>query len=143
MYGTGEPSQPNYVSAASGDLFGDNNDSFLVVARNVSTVVDLLEERGVSWGKWTTADACPCSLCVTVWATADQTSTGDYNEGAPYTGFEGYEYSNPVEGNYVRRHNLLVRFSSITEDENRLAKLKNFTLLVHIRCSVSHSSPIW
>lgn len=101
MYGTAEPSQPNYVAAASGDYFGDNNDSWLVVARNVSTVIDLLDDRGISWG--------------------------NYNEGAPHTGFDGLEYSNPVEGNYARKHNLLMRFSSIAEDAGRLAKIKNLT----------------
>jgi hypothetical protein len=72
------------------------------VNKNVSTVVDLLEDKGISWG--------------------------DYNEGLPYTGFEGFEYDNPVEGNYARKHNLLIRFNSITEDPDRLAKIKNLTL---------------
>ncbi|KAK1988481.1 phosphoesterase [Colletotrichum cereale] len=102
MYGAGAPSQPNYVAPASGDLFGTNSDSFLLVDRNVSTIVDLLEDQGISWG--------------------------DYNEGLPYTGFEGFEYSNPVEGDYARKHNLLVRFDSITLNSDRLAKLKNLTL---------------
>ena len=51
-YGVGAPSQPNYVAAASGDYYGDDNDSFLLVAKNVSTVVDLLEDKGVSWGDY-------------------------------------------------------------------------------------------
>ncbi|KAK1995764.1 phosphoesterase [Colletotrichum falcatum] len=102
MYGAGAPSQPNYVAPASGDLFGTNSDSFLLVDRNVSTMVDLLDDRGISWG--------------------------DYNEGLPYSGFEGFTYTNPVEGNYARKHNLLVRFDSVSLDPNRLAKLKNLTL---------------
>ncbi|GKT93057.1 phosphate-repressible acid phosphatase [Colletotrichum tofieldiae] len=102
LYGVAAPSQPNYVAPASGDYFGTNSDSFLLVDRNVSTIVDLLEDKGISWG--------------------------DYNEGLPYTGFEGFEYSNPVEGNYARKHNLLVRFDSVTLNPNRLAKLKNLTL---------------
>ncbi|KAF6783879.1 putative acid phosphatase, partial [Colletotrichum musicola] len=102
MYGIGTPSQPNYVAPASGDDFGTNSDSFLLVDKNVSTIVDLLEDKYISWG--------------------------DYNEGLPYTGFEGFEYSNPVEGNYARKHNLLVRFDSVTLEEHRLARLKNLTL---------------
>ncbi|KAK1950783.1 phosphoesterase [Colletotrichum sublineola] len=102
MYGAGAPSQPNYVSAASGDLFGTNSDSFLLVDQNVSTIVDLLEYQGISWG--------------------------DYNEGLPYSGFQGFTYTNPVEGNYARKHNLLVRFDSVSLDRDRLAKTKNLTL---------------
>ncbi|KAI8209994.1 Acid phosphatase [Colletotrichum sp. SAR 10_76] len=102
MYGIGTPSQPNYVAPASGDDFGTNSDSFLLVDKNVSTIVDLLEDKGISWG--------------------------DYNEGLPYTGFEGFEYDNEEEGDYARKHNLLVRFDSVTLNPDRLAKIKNLTL---------------
>ena len=127
MYGVGAPSQPNYIAPGSGDTFGLNSDSFILVDQNVSTVVDLLEDKGISWG--------------------------DYNEGLPYvsspvlitrsclllagnpylfrekqTGFDGFEYSNPVEGNYVRKHNLLARFESVRQDPDRIAKVKNLTL---------------
>ncbi|EFQ31007.1 phosphoesterase [Colletotrichum graminicola] len=102
MYGAGAPSQPNYVAPASGDIWGVNSDSFLLFNQNVSTMVDLLEDKGISWG--------------------------DYNEGLPYSGFEGLTYTNPVEGNYARKHNLLVRFDSVSFDSERLAKLKNLTL---------------
>ena len=98
----GAPSQPNYIAPGSGDTFGLNSDSFILVDKNVSTIVDLLEDKGISWG--------------------------DYNEGLPYTGFEGFAYQNPIEGNYERKHNLLVRFNSITADVHRLAKLKNLTM---------------
>ncbi|KAI0178164.1 hypothetical protein BJ166DRAFT_600784 [Pestalotiopsis sp. NC0098] len=85
-YGVGTPSQPNYISPASGDTFGLNSDSFLVVNKNVSTI------------------------------------------GLPYTGFDGFEYDNEEEGNYARKHNLLIRFASVTDNPDRLAKIKNFTL---------------
>ncbi|KAL8364901.1 hypothetical protein RB595_003945 [Gaeumannomyces hyphopodioides] len=101
-YGVGTPSQPNYISPASGDIFGLNSDSFVLVNKNVSTIVDLLEDKGISWG--------------------------DYNEGLPYSGFDGFEYSNPSEGNYVRKHNLLMRFNSVADNVDRAAKVKNFTL---------------
>lgn len=58
MYGVGAPSQPNYIAPGSGDTFGLNSDSFILVNRNVPTIVDLLEDKGISWG--------------------------DYNEGLPY-----------------------------------------------------------
>lgn len=102
MYGDGAPSQPNYVAPSSGDIFGVNSDSFLCVNRNVSTVVDLLEDKCISWS--------------------------DYNEGLPYTGFNGFNYTNPVEGNYSRKHNLLQRYESIQEDKYRQSKVKNLTM---------------
>lgn len=101
-YGLGAPSQPNYLGPALGDTFGLNSDSFILVDQNVSTIVDLLEDKGISWG--------------------------NYNEGLPYTGYEGFAYDNQIEGNYVRKHNLLIRFNSITTDVHRLAKIKNLTM---------------
>jgi hypothetical protein len=104
-YGVGAPSQPNYISPGSGDAFGLNSDSFILVEENVSTIIDLLEDKGISWG--------------------------DYNEGLPYTGFEGFAYHNSIEGNYERKHTLLVRFNSVTTDVHRLAKLKNHHVSDH------------
>lgn len=47
----------------------------------------------------------------------------------PYSGFEG-DYVNQKTGanDYVRKHNPLMSYDSVTEDVNRLAKSKNFTL---------------
>lgn len=98
-YGVGAPSQPNYVAAASGDTFGTNSDSFFLVDRNISTIVDLLEDRGISWG--------------------------DYNEGLPYTGFEGFAYD---MGLYERKHNLLARFESIRTNPDRNSHVKNLSM---------------
>ena len=100
-YGVGDPSQPGYVAPASGDTFGTNSDSLLVVDKDVATVVDLLEDKGISWG--------------------------DYNEGLPYSGFDGFAYNNSVEGSYQRKHNLLMRFNSIAQTD-RKAQVKNLTM---------------
>jgi len=32
------------------DYFGLNGDPFIAVPKNVSSVVDLLEDKGISWG---------------------------------------------------------------------------------------------
>ncbi|KAF2737789.1 hypothetical protein EJ04DRAFT_590472 [Polyplosphaeria fusca] len=102
-FGVGSPSQPNYIAPGSGDTFGLNSDSFILVNKNVSTIVDLLEDKGISWS--------------------------DYNEGLPYTGFEGFAYSNDQgEGNYERKHNLLARFESIRLNPHRISRVKNLTL---------------
>lgn len=80
------PSEPNYVAvcpsslishasnhtdksqAIGGDYFGMNNDNFNFIDKNVSTVLDLLDTKGISWG--------------------------EYQEDQPYSGFEGMGYVN-------------------------------------------------
>lgn len=94
----GAPSQPNYIAPASGDTFGLNSDSFILVDKNISTIVDLLEDKSISWG--------------------------DYNEGLPFTGFEGFKYE---LGLYERKHNLVARFDSIRLNPDRISRMKNMT----------------
>lgn len=43
------PSEPNCMSAVGGDYFGLDGDPFTAVPQNISTVVDLLEDKGISW----------------------------------------------------------------------------------------------
>ena len=57
------PSEPNYVASQGGDNFGMDNDDFNQINANVSAVTALLEDKGISWGS--------------------------YQEGMPYTGYEG------------------------------------------------------
>jgi acid phosphatase len=59
----------------------DSNDDFNQIPANVSSVVDLLEDAGISWG--------------------------EYQEDMPYSGFEGYQWLNQETGanDYVRKHN--------------------------------------
>lgn len=46
------PSQPNYVAAVGGDTFGlDDNDKHSIPA-NISTVVDLLDTKDISWAEY-------------------------------------------------------------------------------------------
>ncbi|KAJ6477814.1 hypothetical protein C8R47DRAFT_1051421 [Mycena vitilis] len=46
------PSEPNYVAAIGGDFFGMHDDNMYHVPANISTVVDLLEDKGVSWATY-------------------------------------------------------------------------------------------
>ena len=50
-------------------------------------------------------------------------------EGLPYAGFQGFNYSNQetYANNYVRKHNPLVLYQSVTNNATRLSLLKNFT----------------
>lgn len=56
-----------------------NSDKFNAIPANVSTIVDLLESKGIAWA--------------------------EYEEGMPSTGFTGLELNNPDgENKYVRKH---------------------------------------
>jgi acid phosphatase len=98
------PSEPNYIAAIGGDYFGMNNDNFNFVDKNVSTLIDLLEAKGISWG--------------------------EYQEDMPYSGFEGFAYVNQKTGanDYVRKHNPAIIYDSVTVDNDRIAKVKNLTM---------------
>lgn len=96
------PSQPNYIAAVSGDYYGDASDSFKRVPSEVATVADLLDTRNISWG--------------------------EYQEHQPYTGYQGYEFTDEQGSNdYVRKHNPLVNYDSVANSKHRLGNLKNFT----------------
>ncbi|KAL9553289.1 hypothetical protein MBANPS3_003348 [Mucor bainieri] len=43
------PSEPNYVAAAGGDNFGINNDDYYNIPANISSIFDLLENKGLTW----------------------------------------------------------------------------------------------
>jgi acid phosphatase len=97
------PSEPNYCAAAAGDNFGMDNDDFIAIPSNISTVVDLLDTKGIAWA--------------------------EYQEDIPYPGFEGFNFSNQVTFNndYVRKHDPLILFESVTQNTTRLGLIKNFT----------------
>ena len=71
-----------------------------MIAGNVSSVVDLLEERDISWGT--------------------------YQEDMPYTGYEGYQWLNQKtqSNDYVRKHNPPILYNANTSPQ-RLAFQKN------------------
>lgn len=102
-YATTHPSQPNYIASISGDNFGMDNDDLTQIPGNVSTVIDLLEARGISWA--------------------------EYEEDMPATGYTGFAYPNPVtQANmYVRKHNPAVSYI-VNQTPARLSKMKNTTL---------------
>lgn len=79
-YGVTHPSEPNYIASIGGEYFGMDNDKFNRVPSNVATVIDLLEDKGISWGH--------------------------YEEDIPYSGFEGNAYVNQEtkKNDYVRKH---------------------------------------
>jgi acid phosphatase len=102
-FGIGHTSEPNYCAVAAGDNFGMDNDNFHQIPTNVSTVADLLNTKGISWG--------------------------EYQEAMPYPGFQGYNYSNQetYANDYVRKHDPLILFDQITNNDTALSQIKNFT----------------
>lgn len=98
------PSQPNYMASIAGDYFGMDHDDFSQSPQNISTVIDLLESRGISWGH--------------------------YQEGMPYSGYEGLIYYNPKTENtdYVRKHNPAIMHNSLANSEQRLSQIKNLSM---------------
>ncbi|KAG6360363.1 hypothetical protein INS49_011421 [Diaporthe citri] len=103
-FGVTHPSEPNYIASHGGDYFGMNNDAVSTVDANVSSIVDLLEDKGIAWG--------------------------EYQEDMPCTGFEGKEWVNQVTGAnaYVRKHNPAVIYGANSERADRLGVMKNLTL---------------
>ncbi|KAM4055008.1 phosphoesterase family protein [Hirsutella rhossiliensis] len=112
-YAVTHPSQPNYMASIAGDYFGMENDSFGRAPRNVSTVIDLLESKGISWGH--------------------------YQEDMPYSGFEGMHWRNQANGanDYERKHNPAILHDSVTHSEQRLSQIKNLSM-THTARSMFH-----
>ncbi|KAH9474489.1 Acid phosphatase [Psilocybe cubensis] len=97
------PSEPNYVASVGGEYFGMQNDNLNRIPANISTIVDLLEEKGISWA--------------------------EYQEDMPETGFQGFQQLAPSGANdYVRKHNPLIIYDSVANSTTRSANIKNFTL---------------
>ncbi|OAL33416.1 hypothetical protein AYO20_07272 [Fonsecaea nubica] len=96
------PSEPNYCAAAGGDTFGMDNDDFNQIPEDVATVADLLDTKGISWG--------------------------EYQEDIPFPGFQGFNYSNQVTfaNDYVRKHDPLILYKSVTNNATRRALIKGF-----------------
>ena len=97
------PSEPNYLASVGGDTFGMNDDDFHQAPSNVSTIVDLFDTKGISWG--------------------------EYQEHLPYPGFPGFNYSNQktFSPDYVRKHNPLILYDSVAQNSSRSRQIKNFT----------------
>ncbi|KAE9380393.1 phosphoesterase-domain-containing protein [Stipitochalara longipes BDJ] len=98
------PSEPNYIASVGGDTFGMENDDFNRIPSNISTVVDLLDTKGIAWG--------------------------EYQEDLPYAGYIGFNFTNQQNtsnNDYVRKHNPLVIYDSVANNATRLSQIKNFT----------------
>ncbi|KAK4197677.1 phosphoesterase family-domain-containing protein [Triangularia verruculosa] len=93
------PSQPNYIAVAGGTRHGITDNNVHRLDASIKSVVDILDAGGISWSI--------------------------YQEDMPYSGFQGPSYAG---GSYVRKHNPLASFDSVTGSVTRSAKCKNFTM---------------
>ncbi|KAJ7676636.1 phosphoesterase family-domain-containing protein [Mycena polygramma] len=106
--GVTHPSEPNYVAAIGGDFFGLHDDNMYHIPSNISTVVDLLEDKGVTWAT--------------------------YQENMPTDEFYGFIYnapnyaspSSPAYPYYVRKHNPLVIYDAVSQDPKRATRIRTF-----------------
>lgn len=91
------------MAAVSGEFYGLGGDDFLALPKNVSTIVDLLEAKDISWASY--QENMPFDGC------GDNTYTSaDYNNvsaaATPYT-------------YYYRKHNPLIIHDSIASIPER------------------------
>ncbi|KZW01632.1 hypothetical protein EXIGLDRAFT_709905 [Exidia glandulosa HHB12029] len=107
-YALTHPSEPNYCAAAGGDFFGMHDDNFYSIPKNISTIVDLLDAKDVSWAT--------------------------YQENLPFDGYTGFNYTqtnyfNASAGQYayyVRKHNPVMFYNSVMGNETRGLRVRNF-----------------
>ncbi|KAJ7027158.1 phosphoesterase family-domain-containing protein [Mycena alexandri] len=102
------PSEPNYVASVGGDFFGAHDDNMYHIPSNISCVVDLLEDKGISWATY--QENMPADEFYSISATApDYLSPGS----APY----------PF---YMRKHNPLIIFDAVSQDPERVKRVRTF-----------------
>ncbi|KAI6026875.1 hypothetical protein PISMIDRAFT_689508 [Pisolithus microcarpus 441] len=100
-YALTHPSGPNYIACAGGNFWGLASDNEVTIPANVSTVVDLLEAKGISWA--------------------------EYEENMPTDGYLGGNFTNPDNYTYYKRRNSpLVSYDSVNQNSTRLARIRNF-----------------
>jgi phospholipase C len=108
FHGVTHPSEPNYIASVGGDFFGLGDDNYYNIPSNISTVVDLLEAKNISWAEYQEnmpTEASP------VYSYA---STNYLNASAP-----NYSY-------YQRKHNPLVIYDSVGKNASRMPFIRNF-----------------
>lgn len=107
-FATTHPSEPNYVASIGGDFFGMGDDNLYNIPPNISTIVDLLEDKGISWAT--------------------------YQENVPTDGWLGFNfaqqnYLQPSSGSatfYFRKHNPFAIFDSVVDVPSRRLLIRNF-----------------
>ncbi len=130
--GISHPSEPNYLALWSGSTNGVSDDN--VHDLNASTIADQLETAGKSWTVY--AENYPVS----------QAGDSCYTDASAHDGEDG-------TGNYVRRHNPAMSFTSLSGDAQRCAQhitdfthfdaaASDFSFIVPNLCNDMHDCPV-
>ncbi|KAF9413976.1 hypothetical protein BGZ76_004946 [Entomortierella beljakovae] len=88
-YSVTHPSEPNYVAVTGGDYFGMADDALYHIPSNITTIVDLLEEKSLTWKA--------------------------YQQDAPTPCFTDFQFN----GLYFRKHNPFIIYDSIANNATR------------------------
>ncbi|KAI0267822.1 phosphoesterase family-domain-containing protein [Gloeopeniophorella convolvens] len=107
-YALTHPSEPNYVATVGGDFWGMADDNFYNIPANISTIVDLLGTKSISWAS--------------------------YQENMPTDGFTGFSFTSknyvttsaPPYTYYMRKHNPTIIYDSAALPPARNALHRNF-----------------
>ncbi|KAJ7775766.1 phosphoesterase family-domain-containing protein [Mycena maculata] len=102
------PSEPNYLAQTGGDFWGAHDDNMYHIPSNISCVVDLLEDKGISWATYQE------NMPTDSYYGYDYTATNYIQEGAaPYT-------------YYMRKHNPLMIYDAVSQDPERVKRIRTF-----------------
>ncbi|KAF2968038.1 hypothetical protein GQX73_g5548 [Xylaria multiplex] len=106
-YAHTHPSQPNYLAAVAGDYWGLDHDEVVRIPPNVSTIVDLLEPKQISWRGYFEGIPGPGYMAeASVGRPENQSPNGTWD--------------------YVRKHNPFVSYDSVNYEGSRLLNLLSF-----------------
>ncbi|EIM90179.1 uncharacterized protein STEHIDRAFT_145314 [Stereum hirsutum FP-91666 SS1] len=108
LFSVTHPSEPNYIASLGGDFFGLGDDDYYHIPSNISSIIDILEDGGISWAT--------------------------YSENQPTDGYGGFNFSSVNYGNssaadyayYVRKHTPSTIFDSVAANTSRTNKIRNF-----------------
>lgn len=95
-YGVAQPAQANLLAMVAGDTFGLEDEGFVALPENISTIAESMENQKVLWAQ--------------------------YTEGQPFTAYTGWEYS---PANYSRVANPFIAYNSIAGKESRFVNLRS------------------
>ncbi|KAL1725612.1 phosphoesterase family-domain-containing protein [Schizophyllum commune] len=108
FHGVTHPSEPNYIASIGGDFWGLQDDDYYHIPENISTVVDLLEDAGITW------------------ATYQENMPEDHFYGEYYTSKNYLNSSAEDYTFYMRKHNPLGIYDSVSQNEARQGRIRNF-----------------
>ncbi|GJJ11792.1 hypothetical protein Clacol_006030 [Clathrus columnatus] len=106
-HGLAHPSEPNYMGQGGASTFGLFSDDFEDIPANVSSVVDLLEEKHISWASY--QENMPCN---------------GYN-GKTFASFN-YLTGSGTDNFYARKHNQLAMYNSTKLNPRRAGLMRNY-----------------